>query len=122
MAYITRYSDAFKLEVVQQIESGKLSIYQARVHYGIPGGGTIANWLRRFGKLHLLSKTIRVEMPEQRDRMKQLEAENKRLKLILADKLLERDIAVAELEVICEELGLDLVELKKKYGLKSLKK
>lgn len=54
--------------------------------------------------------------------MKQLEAENKRLKLILADKLLERDIAVAELEVICEELGLDLVELKKKYGLKSLKK
>jgi transposase len=122
MAYITRYSDAFKLEVVQQIESGRLSIYQARVHYGIPGGGTIANWLRRFGKLHLLSKTIRVEKPEQRDRMKSLEAENKQLKLLLADKLLERDIAVAELEVICEELGLDLVELKKKYGLKSLKK
>jgi hypothetical protein len=63
-----------------------------------------------------------VEKPDQRDRMKSLEAENKRLKLILADKLLERDIAVAELEVICEELGLDLVELKKKYGLKSLKK
>jgi len=122
MTQITRYSDAFKLEVVQQIESGKFTIYQAKIHYGITGGATIANWLRRFGKLHLLSNIIRVEKPDQRDRMKSLEAENKRLKLILADKLLERDIAVAELEVICEELGLDLVELKKKYGLKSLKK
>lgn len=122
MAQITRYSDAFKMEVVQQIESGKMSIYQARVHYGIPGGGTVSNWLRRFGKLHLLSKVIRVEMPDQRNRMKSLEEENKRLKLLLADKLLERDIAVAELEVICEELGLDLAELKKKLGLKSLKK
>ena len=122
MKQFTRYSDAFKLEVVQQIETGKLTISQARVVYGIPGGSTISQWIRRFGKLHLLPKIIRVEKPEQRDRMKTLEAENKRLKLILADKLLERDIAVAELEVICEELGLDLVELKKKYGLKSLKK
>lgn len=122
MAQITRYSDAFKMEVVQQIESGRFSIHQAKVHYGIPGSGTVANWLRRFGKLHLLSKVIRVEMPDQRDKMSSLEAENKRLKLLLADKLLERDIAIAELEVICEELGLNPVELKKKLGLKLLKK
>jgi transposase-like protein len=45
-----QYSTAFKRKVVSEIESGKLSINQARSIYSISGGGTIQNWIKKWGK------------------------------------------------------------------------
>ncbi|MHC5201023.1 transposase [Myroides sp. LJL119] len=43
------YTLTFKLQVVQQIEQGQLSISQAALKYGIQGNQTIKNWLKKFG-------------------------------------------------------------------------
>ena len=57
-----RYSEAFKIEVIKELESGKFSsISEASRHYEIPGGNTLKDWLKKYGRNHLLPKVIRVE-------------------------------------------------------------
>ena len=51
------YSYAFKLQVVQEVESGVLGINAAQRKYGIQGDGTVRNWLRKFGNLDWDNKT-----------------------------------------------------------------
>ena len=63
---IKRYSNAFKLQVVRQIEQGQLSIAQARRRYDIGGSGTIGQWLKDLGKNHQTCKIMRIETPERR--------------------------------------------------------
>src|SRR3954463_14123016 len=99
---ITRYSYAFRQQVVQQIEEGRLTVSQARRKYGIKGGGTIACWIKRMGKLDLLSKVVRVEKPNEKDRIQELERQIRSLKEALADTQLSRVIAESQFEVLCE--------------------
>ena len=40
---------SFKLQVVQEIESGELSIRAARRKYGIQGGNTVTSWVKKYG-------------------------------------------------------------------------
>lgn len=80
-----RYSISFKCKVVREIEDDGLTVMQARRRYGIKGGATIQNWLPKFGKNHLLNRIVRVEMKGETDRLKELEAEIKKLKVALAD-------------------------------------
>jgi transposase len=79
-----RYSESFKLHVISEIESGNLTIEGARRRYGIKGGETVQKWLRRYGKNHLLGKVVRVERPEEKDRVKELEAKVRELESALA--------------------------------------
>lgn len=89
---VIRYSISFKQKVVREIEEEGLSLSEAARRYGIKGGQTIQNWLRKFGKNHLISKIVRVEMKGEKDRVKELEAELKRVKLALADATLKNDV------------------------------
>ena len=42
-----RYSEAFKMQVISDLESGKFgSVTEARRHYGIAGTTTVNGWLR----------------------------------------------------------------------------
>ena len=103
-----RYSTAFKLKVVEQIESGALTVAEARRLYDIRGGQTIQNWLTKHGKSHLLSRVVRVEMKDEKDRLKQLEAEKKKLESALAQAHVD-NLFLNELIVIAkEEYGIDL--------------
>jgi len=48
-----KYSEAFKLQVVSELESGHLRCaYDARMRYGIKGGSTVEKWIRKYGKNH----------------------------------------------------------------------
>jgi len=114
---IIRYSEAFKHQVLDEIASGVLTLEQARMKYGIKGGQTIQKWARKYGTLGVLPKIVRVEKPDEIDRIKQLQAENKQLKQALAETLLDQRIAESTLEVICEQRGLDVEEIKKKAGM-----
>jgi transposase-like protein len=96
---IVRYSISFKQKVVKEIEEEGLSFEAAARRYGIKGGQTISKWINKFGKYHLLSKMIRIETMEEKDRIKQLEEENKKLKIALADSMMEKRC----LEVVIEE-------------------
>ncbi len=112
---IRRYSEAFKMHVVSELESGKLgNMKEARERYGISGKETVARWARKYGKLRLLAKVIRVESPDERDQLRELRRENERLKRALADEHMKAILYESWLEVACEKFGVTDVEAFKK--------
>ena len=102
------YSLSFKQKVVSEIESGKLSQEGARKLYGIGGGQTIQKWLKKFGKLQLLNKVVRIELKDELSRLKQLEKEKKELESALAQAHLKMIVYESIIEIAEEELGVDL--------------
>ncbi len=48
------YTYAFKLQVVQEVETGQLGIKAAQRKYGIQGDATVRTWLRKHGIFNLL--------------------------------------------------------------------
>jgi transposase-like protein len=112
---VYNYSTAFKLQVIEQLESGRFSsISEAREHYGIRGDNTIRLWLRKYGKNHLCPRIVRVEMPDEKDQIKQLKKQIKQLQQMLGRKDAEKAISEAFLDIACEKLGEDVEEFKKK--------
>ncbi len=103
-----RYSISFKQKVVREIEEEGLTFSQARRRYSISGGQTIQVWVRTFGKNHLLNKIVRVEMKGEKDRVKELEAEIKKLKIALADATLEKHALQTLIEVVNEHYHTDV--------------
>lgn len=86
---VVRYSDCFKQMVVADIEQNGLTIHQCQLKYGITGGQTIQNWIKKFGKNHLLNKIIRVETKKETSEIQLLRKELKALKEAYADAMLE---------------------------------
>jgi transposase len=115
---IVRYSISFKQQVVREVEEEGVGIEQVRKRYGIKGTSTIQNWIRKFGREHLLNKVIRIESMEEKDRLKQLEQENKKLKMALADAYLAKDCLEVLVELANEHYKTDL---KKSFGGKEQK-
>ena len=105
---IIRYSISFKQKVVKEIEQEGLSHQEANRRYGIKGGETIKKWLIKFGKNHLLNKVVRVEMKGEKDRVKELEAEIKRLKIALADATLAKGALETLIEIVDEHYKTDV--------------
>jgi len=103
-----RYSISFKQKIVKEIEEDGLAIADAAKLYGIKGGSTIQKWIKQFGKNHLLNKIIRVEMKGEKDRVKELEKEVKKLKEALADAYLAKDCAEKIIELANLEFQTDL--------------
>ena len=68
----TQYSEAFKRKVVEEIERGELNTREAARVYGISYGGTIPNWLRKYGKRSYQTKIVRVMMKSERDEINEL--------------------------------------------------
>lgn len=107
-----RYSLSFKQQVIRELEAGE-EMASLKRRYGIKGGSTIQKWVRKFGKNHLLNKIVRIETMEEKDRIKYLEEEIKKLKLALADSLL----AQRSLEVVIDEANKEYkTDLKKNFG------
>lgn len=102
-----RYSEAFKLEVIQEIEAG-MNLTQVGKRYGVSTCG-VRRWLAKYGKNHLLSKVVRVETLDEKDRMKELEKEKQRL---------ESALAQTQLKVIALEEMIRLAEVTYKVDIK----
>lgn len=115
---IVRYSESFKMELVREYENSGLTKSAIARKYGIKGGATFNNWLLKYGSRSSENKIIRVESKKERDRLKELEAENKRLKEVLADQTVKVITQESFLEVFAQEQGLTVDELKKKLGEK----
>ena len=111
---IVQYSMAFKQKVVREIERGDLSVEKAKRVYDIGGGQTINNWIRKFGKNHLLAKVVRVEMKDEKDRIKELEKEKQQLESALANSQLKIMMLENYVDIAKDKYGIDL---KKKNGL-----
>ena len=81
---ILRYSNAFKQKVVGEIERGEISIWKARELYDIKGSATIQEWIRKLGRNHLLAKVVRIEMRDEKDKMKELKKREQELEKALS--------------------------------------
>jgi transposase len=112
-----RYSISFKQKVVKEIEEEGLGLGAAARRYGIKGGSTIHTWIRKFGKNHLLNKIVKIEMRQEKDRLKEQEAEIKKLKIALADATLEKQALEVLIEVVNEHYHTDV---KKNFGQQPL--
>ena len=86
--------------------------------YGIKGINSIQYWIKRMGKLEALPRIIRVEKPDEKSRIKELERQLRQLKNSLAETQVRYLMAESEFEIVCEQQGLDPQEVKKKIEQK----
>jgi transposase-like protein len=109
-----RYSLAFKQKVVSEIESGKFTLSQVRRIYDINGAQTLYKWLRKLGKGHLIEKIVRIEMKDEKDKLKELQQKNQQLESALAQTQLKLLMAEAMIESVEAHYKIDV---KKTFGL-----
>jgi transposase-like protein len=116
---VVRYSEAFKLQVVRQLEQGYFeNPWEAGQAYGVKGTGTVSRWVRRFGKEHLLGKVVRVMKADEQSEVKALRKRVRELERALADAHLDLKLEEAYLELACEAAGVeDVGEFKKKHAM-----
>jgi transposase-like protein len=112
---VIRYSRAFKMQCVQEVESGKSCAYTVQRKYKIKGSSTVMRWVRLLGSGQY-GKIIRVEKAHEVNETGQLRGELRRVKESLADTHMELALEQAFLAVACEELGQSLESFKKKHA------
>ena len=115
---VVRYSEAFKLQVVRQLEEGQFgNPWEAGQAYGVRGTNTVARWVRQFGKDHLLRRVVRGMKADEQSEVKALRKRMRELERALADAHLDLQLEEAYLELACEAAGVeDVVEFKKKHA------
>lgn len=112
----TRYSEAFKHQVVQEIERGKFSgAHAATRAYGIPGMCTVSNWLRKYGRQDLIPKKISISTMSERDENQELKKRVSELEKALADAYMQGLLNESYFEIACERLDMDPEVFKKKH-------
>ena len=117
MRVAIRYSEAFKSQVLRELESGKFAnaAVAART-YGLSAGGTIRYWARKYGKTHLLGRVIRVETPKEISEVKELRKRVRELEKALADAHIDSRLDSAYLRIACRAAGIeDVDDFKKKH-------
>jgi len=111
-----RYSEAFKLKVMEELRDAKWkSVQEAAKAYGI-AEMSVYNWMRKFGFEHLKGRMIYVKTRTELDRIKELEDQVLRLKQSLADEVLDHKIDIEFLKIACQRSGTTIDDLKKKNG------
>lgn len=115
-----RYSEAFKLQVVHELASGKFSSFcAASAAYGIKGSMTIQRWVRDYGRVDLLGKVVRVETVDEVSELKALRKRVRELESALSDAHLGKRFDDAYLQIACRAAGIEDVEdFKKKHATK----
>lgn len=112
---VIRYSKAFKLQLVAEVESGSACCEAVRRKYKVHGTDTVMRWVRQFGS-GKYGKIIRVEKAHQVNESSQLRSELRKVKETLADTYMELALEKAFLVVACEEMNQTLEAFKKKHA------
>lgn len=109
-----RYSEAFKMQVVRELEEQDLPFAALQRKYGIKGCDTIQGWARKYGN-GSRGKVVRVQKPAEIDELKKLKERVRLLEKALADTNVDLAIERAYTEIACERAGIkDVAEFKKK--------
>jgi transposase len=109
-----RYSEAFKMEVVRELESQGQAFDAVRRKYGIGGADTVQQWVRKYGN-GTRGKIIRVQKPEEIDELKRLKSRVRQLEVALADSNVDLALERAYLRLACQRAGItDVAGFKKK--------
>ena len=112
---VIRYSKAFKMQCVAEVESGKASANAVQRKYRMKGTDTVIRWVRQFGSGRY-GKVVRVEKAGEVNEAAQLRQDLRRVKEALADTHMELALEQAYLLVACEEMNQSLEAFKKKHA------
>jgi transposase-like protein len=112
---VIRYSHAFKMQAVREVENGQNSTQAVRRKYDIKGDGTVMRWVRQFGS-GKYGKVIRVERPNEISETARLRTQLRQAKEALADAHMELALEKAYLEVACEQMDQTVEGFKKKHA------
>jgi len=112
------YSMSLKLSVVQEVERGQISATAAARKYGIQGGHTVIQWLRKYGTFDWENQTPS-NMPKSPEQ-KIMELEQK-VKLLEKQKFfLEQQVKIADKKALIFDMIIEMAE--KEYRIPIRKK
>ncbi|MCX6144163.1 MAG: transposase [Ignavibacteriales bacterium] len=101
---LRRFSTAFKQAVVADVRSGQYTVLEAsrihEIHFAI-----IYRWMKHYGGPGSQTRIVRIEMPDERNRILKLEQEKQALEKALAQAQLKIMTLEATLEVLEERTG-----------------
>lgn len=102
------YSMSFKLQIVQEIEQGRISISQVKKDYAIQSRSTIVQWLQKFGNFDWDNHTPSAMQKSPEQKIMELEA---KVKLLEKQKaFLEQQAYVADKKAIIFDMMIDIAE------------
>jgi transposase len=102
------YSIALKLQIVKEVEQGKISVSGAQRQYGIQGRSTVISWLRKYGNFDWENQTPSNMPKSPEQRIMELEA---KVKLLEKQKsFLEQQAHVSDSKAIIFDMMIDLAE------------
>jgi len=110
---IRRYSHAFKLQAVRDIESPDVRAAVVVRKYSHIDQGTLMRWIRQFGSVNPSRPVVAQAKPE-RTRLARLRSELRLARGALADAHLELALEKAYLAEACDQLDQTVAAFKKK--------
>lgn len=115
---VIRYSEAFKHQVVDEIERSKFSTMErARKAYGIKGSETVRNWILKYGDDKLLPRKVRIETLKEQNELKAARKRIRELEAAVADAHIDYCLERSYLRIACERMETDPDTFKKKHAM-----
>jgi transposase-like protein len=113
-----RYSEPFKLKILDELSTGKYTKSQLGKLYAI-APTTINEWIRKYERKDLMNTRVMIETKDEITRIKALQKEIQQLKKLVIKKDLDELVSDSYLEVAAQKLGYkNVFELKKKLNIK----
>lgn len=111
------YTEAFKVQVVREVEEKRITAGEASRRYGILGHSTILKWCRQYGRgRYMEEKGAKTGVMEDREiELLQLRNENRALKQELESARVKNVVLETLVDVAERELH---IPIRKKYGAK----
>lgn len=110
-----RYSEAFKLQVVEEYENGA-SLNSLRQRYGVGSSLTIKRWVKKYARSGLRTGVVRIQTVQDHQEYQEMKRRIQELEKALAQVVLDKQMLETTLDVASQALEMDL---KKNFGKKS---
>lgn len=102
-----RYSEEYKKSLVQDFESGRLSVPQLERLHGVPNS-TIYDWIYKYSNFNEKGYRVVEDKKSSQSKIKELEKKIKELESAVGRKQIKIDYLETMMEVAKEELNIDI--------------
>jgi len=100
-----RYSEAFRRSVVAEVERVAILFSRRPLLNGV-NFSSIYSWVKQYGGPDSQTRTVRVEMPDEPNRIKELEKQKRALESALAQAHMKIILLESTVEVLEEKAGI----------------
>lgn len=107
------YSMSFKLSVVQEYETRKVSFGSLQRKYGIQGSDTVKRWIEKYGNFEVSNKSLK---PMEKSKDQELLALQQKVKLLeRKNARLEKELELKDMKAEFFDMMIDIAE--KEYNI-----